>query len=482
MALFDYDPLGYTQPYDAVMAQPQESAGLLGSIKKYMADPRNQAGLAAFGRALAQAGAPRRGPLTWGGGLSDAFAGMNEGRQAYDMQAQDKAMKKAQLDALMEKLKHEQFKGKLLTDAFQPGQQAPMQPAPMQQSTMGPPGDEMPPQPSQPMPQQGGFMAGINPNKLAAMELAGISGAKNVFDIYKYINDGIKREPGATYKNPMTGQETHYPSLPQGFTRNPQGQVSLAPGFNEANDQLKRTETLATEGAKANFDFVQVPDGRGGTRMMSKAEATRSLGGGDAGYSNPAADAANKAKMEAEATLAPKSIELSNKTFMDGDYKGVIDKGTIASQSISQAKIARGALDNLGGTNWATPAKVAGAKVLNVIGIPNAEKIASNGELFKSTLFNHVLAKQLDQKGPQTESDAQRIGQTYAQLSNTTRANNFLLDTIEAQAELDKRRETFYRKALPIAQKSGNLAEIGDEWTARAPSIFDMPSMTKWKK
>jgi len=86
MGLFDYDPLGYTQPYDAVMAQPQESAGLLGSIKSFMSDPRNQAGLAAFGRALAQAGAPRRGPITWGGGLSDAFAGMTEGRQAYDTQ------------------------------------------------------------------------------------------------------------------------------------------------------------------------------------------------------------------------------------------------------------------------------------------------------------------------------------------------------------------------------------------------------------
>jgi len=198
--------------------------------------------------------------------------------------------------------------------------------------------------------------------------------------------------------------------------------------------------------------------------------------------SNPSVDAANKARAVAEAELPPKSIELSNKTFMDGDYKAAIEKGQTASQAISQAKIARGALENLGGTNWATPAKVAGAKVLNVIGIPNAEKIASNAELFKSTLYNHVLSRQLDQKGPQTESDAQRIQQTYAQLGNTTRANNFLIDTIEAQAELDKRRETFYRNAMPIAQKDGNLAKIGQEWLVREPSIFDMPSMAKWKK
>ena len=290
---------------------PNTPGGMFSGLAAAMQDPRNQAGLAAFGRALAQAGAPRRGPLTWGGGLSDAFAGMNEGRQVYDAQAQDKAMKKAQLDALMEKLKQDQFKGKLLNDAFQPSQQPQ---APMQQSMIGPPGDVMPPQPTQPqIPQQGGFMANMNPDRLGAMELAGIPGAKNVFDIYKYINDGIKREPGATYKNPMTGQETHYPSLPQGFTRDGKGQVSLAPGFNEANDQFTRTQTLASEGAKANFDFVQVPDGRGGTRMMSKAEATRSLGGGDGnvGYSDPNAGESRKAFGTEFAKTAISNLEQS---------------------------------------------------------------------------------------------------------------------------------------------------------------------------
>lgn len=35
----------------------------------------------------------------------------------------------------------------------------------------------------------------------------------------------------------------------------------------------------AVEGAKAGFDFVQVPDGRGGTTMMSRADAAKTLGG-----------------------------------------------------------------------------------------------------------------------------------------------------------------------------------------------------------
>ena len=83
MALFDYDPLGYTGIPDT---QRGESMGMLGGIRNWLSDPRNAQGLAAFGRALAQAGAPSRIGPTWGGGLSDAFAGMTEGRNAYDAQ------------------------------------------------------------------------------------------------------------------------------------------------------------------------------------------------------------------------------------------------------------------------------------------------------------------------------------------------------------------------------------------------------------
>lgn len=94
MALFDYDPLGYTGLPDTVRG---ESQGLLGSIRSFMSDPKNQAGLAAFGRALAQAGAPSRVGPTWGGGLSDAFAALNEGRQQYDTQQFERKFKEMKM-------------------------------------------------------------------------------------------------------------------------------------------------------------------------------------------------------------------------------------------------------------------------------------------------------------------------------------------------------------------------------------------------
>ena len=88
MGMFDFlfaQPTSMPGDYGPGEA-PNTSGGMFSGLAAAMQDPRNQAGLAAFGRALAQAGAPRKGPLTWGGGLSDAFAGMAEGRQGYDAQ------------------------------------------------------------------------------------------------------------------------------------------------------------------------------------------------------------------------------------------------------------------------------------------------------------------------------------------------------------------------------------------------------------
>ena len=39
-----------------------------------------------------------------------------------------------------------------------------------------------------------------------------------------------------------------------------------------------------------------------------------------------------------------------------------------------------------------------------------------------------IIAKQLEQKGPQTEADAQRIQTTLGDLGNTKQANQFMLD------------------------------------------------------
>jgi hypothetical protein len=41
---------------------------------------------------------------------------------------------------------------------------------------------------------------------------------------------------------------------------------------------------------------------------------------------------------------------------------------------------------------------------------------------------------------------------------------------------------SFYQNALPIAKEEGDLQKVDREWSKRVPSIFSMPSMTKWAK
>jgi hypothetical protein len=61
----------------------------------------------------------------------------------------------------------------------------------------------------------------------------------------------------------------------------------------------------------------------------------------------------------------------------------------------------------------------------------------STTALFSAKANETVLQRQLEQKGPQTEADAQRITQTGAQLTNTVDANRFILDVAKAQLKRD---------------------------------------------
>ncbi len=71
------------------------------------------------------------------------------------------------------------------------------------------------------------------------------------------------------------------------------------------------------------------------------------------------------------------------------------------------------------------------------MGIKDAEKFATDAQVFNSQAKEVVLQKQLAQKGPQTESDAKRIEETGASLGNTPAANKFILDVAMAQNDRD---------------------------------------------
>jgi len=90
-----------------------------------------------------------------------------------------------------------------------------------------------------------------------------------------------------------------------------------------------------------------------------------------------------------------------------------------------------------------------------------------------------VLQKQLEQKGPQTEPDAQRITATGAQLGNTKEANKFLLNVAKAQLERDLKQREFY---AAWREKNKTLEGAEDAWYAGpgSKSLFDNPALKRY--
>lgn len=96
----------------------------------------------------------------------------------------------------------------------------------------------------------GSAPSGINLNVLNKLAATGFD-TKNLTDLYKYQTDGVKRDAGAYYKDPDTGELKYYADPSKGLTINPAtNQVTTLPGAAAAQGQLAGATSAATEGAK----------------------------------------------------------------------------------------------------------------------------------------------------------------------------------------------------------------------------------------
>jgi hypothetical protein len=117
--------------------------------------------------------------------------------------------------------------------------------------------------------------------------------------------------------------------------------------------------------------------------------------------------------------------------------------------------------------------------VLAALGVQNAEKFATNTQTFQSNAINAVLQKQLEQKGPQTESDARRIEQVGAELGKTKAANEFILAMAREQLKRDIDQRNFYAN---WQEKTGSFKGAENAWFAGegGKSLFDRPGLKKY--
>jgi hypothetical protein len=157
-------------------------------------------------------------------------------------------------------------------------------------------------------------------------------------------------------------------------------------------------------------------------------------------------------------------------------YGKISDQAGIAIKTIPSIQSNLAILDKGFDTGFGTETQAAAAKVLGALGVADAEKYATNAQTFSANATQAVLQKQLEQKGPQTESDAQRITQIGAQLGNTKEANKILLTVAQEQLKRDVEQRNFYDKWWKT-NKTYDGAE--DAWYEGdgGKSLFDRPAL-----
>ena len=156
-----------------------------------------------------------------------------------------------------------------------------------------------------------------------------------------------------------------------------------------------------------------------------------------------------------------------------GDIAGTADR---ARKILPALETSEAILNNGFKTGFGTDVQTQAARILSSLGVPEADKYATNSQLFLAQGRQALLQRQLEQKGAQSEGDAQRINQTFIQLGNTPEANKFLVATAKAQAKQDIERQKFYSDWWA---KSKTYEGAEEAWLAGTggKSLFDRPDM-----
>jgi hypothetical protein len=162
-----------------------------------------------------------------------------------------------------------------------------------------------------------------------------------------------------------------------------------------------------------------------------------------------------------------------------GQYTDISKAASLATKTLPSIEANLGALNKGFDTGFGKETIAAGASVLAALGVKDAEKFATDTQKFQANAINGVLQKQLEQKGPQTESDAKRIEQIGAQLGKTKDANAFILSTAKEQLKRDVEQRNFYDRWYKT-NKTYDGAE--DAWFngEGGKSLFDRPSLKKY--
>jgi hypothetical protein len=165
--------------------------------------------------------------------------------------------------------------------------------------------------------------------------------------------------------------------------------------------------------------------------------------------------------------------------FLVEDYKGVSNAAKVAARTLPAIETNIDLLDKGFKTGFSTEVQKGAANILGALGVKDAANFATNAQVFSAKANETVLQRQLEQKGPQTEADAQRITQTGAQLTNTADANRFILDVAKAQLKRDIEQRNFYDSWW---KKNKTYDGAEDAWYSGngGKSLFERPELKQY--
>ena len=160
-------------------------------------------------------------------------------------------------------------------------------------------------------------------------------------------------------------------------------------------------------------------------------------------------------------------------------YSDISKAAGLAARTLPSIEVNLSALNKGFDTGFGKETIAAGASVLASLGVPEAAKLATDTQKFQSNAISAVLQKQLEQKGPQTESDARRIEQIGAQLGKTKQANEFILSMAGELLRRDIDQRNFYDRWYK-SNKTYDGAENAWFGGEGGKSLFDRPSLKKY--
>ena len=308
----------------------------------------------------------------------------------------------------------------------------------------------------------------VAPNALAP-QVAPVNAmaAAPMVDRVKQIDDRILEGNTATYRN-SAGWKDEKKIL----------EAERADLVKEQPD-IALMRTLKLPNTQAGYATLQA------LKNSSPSEFERAI---KAANLNPAEIiAVNRAYITHKTTFAPPAVvNVSNVQekaeaadygkLLIKDYDAIKTSSDLARKSLPAIDSNLAILNKGFSTGFGTETVAAGAKVLGALGVKDAEKFASNAQVFLANANNAVLQKQLEQKGVQTAADADRITSTGAQLGNTKDANEFILKVAKEQLQRDIEQRDFYANWRDKNQ-TFNGAENAWVTGPGGKSLFDRPAL-----